>query len=130
MNVDKEILNKFMQAMLDVLKSAKDFTLEQAPDIMRQVVAFETARSAIWLGLWLTMPTAVAVLWIWVVRSDKTRDAKLLDDEDFWAPLALVSFGAVAVSTIGIIVKSIDLAKVLVAPKVYLLEYFAELVKK
>lgn len=138
--MNQDILNHFVKTMTDLLSSAKDFTLAQAPDICRQVIAREMWTDAFWV--------VAAVAGTLVVRSMFVlNDAEVAERR----ALAATPYGkrsgmedsrldwlyarpwiARAFSVPGAIIALLclrDLIQVYAAPKLFLIEYFAALIR-
>lgn len=115
----EEITKQLAQEMLDILKSTKNFVLEQAPDLIRQLCVlkmWELALTAILGFVILTL-----TLWATVAAWKKL--------EDYERPLLMLMgfpgvFGAVMFCC-GIM----NFIKITVAPKIFLIEYLSGLLK-
>lgn len=120
-----EILEKFVAGMMEALKTAKDFTLEQAPDVMKQVIRLAIVESA------LVVAGSIAVLfglWRWHrhIQTKIEKRSSYFDEPGFaYIPLAII--GVVALMSLSC--SGDDLVKASVAPKLYLIEYFSHLVR-
>lgn len=113
-NVSKELA----QEALSLLRGSKAFALEQAPDLMREVLAWETAKCAIGFVVAATAALFVPRLYR---ASKKDGDAQVLVCMTL---VVVVGFsfclGYDAVVTF---------LQIRYAPKLFLLEYFAGLAK-
>jgi hypothetical protein len=120
--MDKLVLDKFVATMTELLQSAKDFTLEQAPDVLRQLVAYERAITIFYVASCLLGAIALAFGTKQLLRhGDDLGDAA-------GAALLFLLVGELVV-VIMFFHNVSDFLKVWVAPKVFLIEYFAHLVK-
>lgn len=116
---------------LEILKGTKAFVLEQAPDFMRQVLAWKAAEA--WYGLAVAaFLVAVAVALAFLVKA-QFRGGKGLEQTN---PAIVVpaSVGFLVLGLLGTMeIFAGGYAKTLIkihfAPKIFLLEYFAGLVK-
>lgn len=126
-----EIGKDLAKNLLDMLMGTRDFVLEQAPDVARQLVAFQTAKAAIWAGLW----TLISLLVIYpIVRIGKSVIKEVGDPKshDSGAILVVYLIGiAISLGLPGSAALSYweDFAKVVLAPKVFLIEYLSALIK-
>lgn len=80
--MDKEILNKFLTEMGDLLKTAKDFTVEQAPQVVKEVLKYNAVVDMMWIVIGLA---ACFVSY----RFFKHIRALVADDSD-WAPMYIL----------------------------------------
>jgi hypothetical protein len=126
----EQALEKFVTTMTDILQSAKDFTLEQGPEIFRQVVAFAIGKSIFYV-LIATIIMVIAWKASKPIVKEIRREKKAYDmcDPDITIPLGLiVAFGSVGGGVLFVANAEI-LIQATVAPKLYLIEYFAKLVR-
>lgn len=127
--MDKEIGKAVAREMLSLLRGTKAFVLEQAPDIMRQVLAWQAAEAAIYLAtaivLFALLPrTYRAAKKGWSEQYDSSGESGVMA---VCASTAILVMGFVAVLCAH---ESIfTLVKIHYAPKVFLIEYFARLVR-
>jgi hypothetical protein len=114
--MEKEALAKFIDTMTGLLNSAKDFTLEQAPEVMREIVVYHTALYALGVLIGLVLIAAGTYC---LRRAFK-------EEQEIW--LALGALPALF-GPLFLVFCLPDLLKVTLAPKLFLIEYFAGLVK-
>lgn len=96
---------------------AKEFVLEQAPDVVQQLIYWEIASGLMWCGFWLLLGGFIASLLFVLARATDDSDCYFMGVIAFilsmfaaWVPLA-------------------SALKAWVAPKVFLIEYAASLVR-
>lgn len=120
--MEKQALAHFVESMTAILSDAKGFVLDQAPEVVRQVIAYDIATSLLWV-LFFVVLTAIGVWAVVKGRGHKNQDS-------VEATLAIV-LGAITIvaGSVGIFACIERLLKVTLAPKVFLLEYFARLVQ-
>jgi hypothetical protein len=128
--MDRQILDNFVAEMLKILKEAKDFTLAQAPDVFRQIVALQLVNDIVWLVFF----AAVLGFGFWLKKKGHERLAlgRERGSEDMSVQGAILIAAwliSLVVFTSGTMTNLLDLVKVWVAPKVYLLQFFADLIK-
>lgn len=117
--MNNEILNKFLLEMVKLLETAKDFAMAQAPEICREVIKYNTVMG----GLWLSS----AVVFGLVAYKWGRKVFKNEEHSDAFVPVTIISgFLSILIFAVNIS----DFIKVLFAPKLYLIEYFASLVQK
>jgi len=105
---------------LEILKGTKGFVLDQAPDSMRQVLAWQMGESIFFFVVGLALLSVTAVCF------KKFKDFASRGDEV--APV----FVGIMSSVLGLIFTChsfLDILKIHLAPKVFLMEYFSGLLK-
>ncbi len=97
----------------------------QVPDLINQLLWWEGVRS----GLWSLIGVGVLIMAIWIFRSVNKmfREDKTTDD-DWRFVQVLVTFIFTAAGII-ILAKNLVWLKILIAPKLFLFQYFAEYIK-
>jgi hypothetical protein len=130
--MEKEILNKFVTEMSNILQGAKDFTLAQAPDIFKQIIYLGIARSLIYLAVSLTAIVfgVRSLLFFSRGATDDQEKYKNLSGSycDFLKFVNVVSMFTGVLGLVCTVENLLNLATVWIAPKVYLIEFFANLV--
>lgn len=117
----QQIIDQFVISMLELLKTTKDFVVSQAPDVVREILVYSLWNSLLWASLNL-----IGVI-IAIYFYKKVSKAKCTDDR---------SLGGFISAVIGIVffmgfVSNLNyVAKIKLAPKLFLIEYLSELVKK
>jgi hypothetical protein len=119
--MDQEILNKFLIEMGDLLKAAKDFTLEQIPQVAREVLKYNAVVCVIWIVVGFVAMSLSHRFARWV--------RQLVEDNDDYTPMYFIVIIFFAISLAFILPNLIELAKIEFAPRLYLIEYLASLVK-
>lgn len=125
-----EISKEIAQELFGMLKSTKEFVLEQAPDVAQQIVAYEIAyrtfSAIMWIGMLITL----------IVLTTKWRRWAATDDcpsyEKGGHQVASGILAGLGVTTCLILMSLagvVPLLKATFAPKVFLLEYLAGLIK-
>lgn len=145
--IDKTILNRALNGLLEGLGEAKDFALEQAPDVIHQLLAYKLVSNVIGLSIWglifLTCVIAFAIL-LPRTQKDEVKNRKEFNELDYtkreaagfsysclyslrscYMPIRV----ACVITGIGIIPAFLGMlcfidpiVKLWVAPKIYLLE--------
>ena len=120
-----EVIDKFMIEMLELLKSAKDFTLEQLPEVAKEVLTYNFYSSL--FGFFIGLGFAYIAFKFF----KSSKDHK---DEDIWdigKQLKLI-LGMVftGIALITLIDNGDNVIKIKLAPRLYLIEYVSHLVKK
>jgi len=119
--MDKSTLDTFALAMIDILRNLKDFTQEQMPIICQEVLKYN-----LYLYIFYCIISVVFLI------SSVYISFRLFKIEDRTSEqnMCLVFCCSLAISCIFPTVLNMTvLLQILVAPKVFLLEYFSHLVK-
>jgi uncharacterized membrane protein YidH (DUF202 family) len=128
----EEIGKDLAKELLTTLKSAKAFAIEQAPDVVRQLLAWKYA-----LAVTQTIAALVVLLAIGLivrktaryVEEQKKRE-KYFNADSVWFPVAM-GCGTVGIIDLIVLVEgALDWLQLHFAPKVYLIEYLSHLVSK
>lgn len=132
MNDDKtrDILVGWLEAIGEATKGAKDFVLEQAPEVVRDVVALGRAEMTVQLVLaaaGIVMAQWVARLccrWFDQAKVDGAQEDQLAGYATAFIGVCLFGIAAVVVFLDGIH----EFCAAWFAPRVYVIEYVAELI--
>jgi hypothetical protein len=108
-----EIGKELAQELITLLKSTKDFVVEQAPDIARQILAWELYTSMVWAAI------CVLAIVLCVFSMCNSDDEGVIGGGFFVTLVSLICFG----------IQISDIIKVKVAPKIFLLDYLMGIVK-
>lgn len=109
--------------IIEWTKGAKDFVSEQAPELVREVLAWGFWSHAIWAiacGLGVTLFVLVAIIC--------ARAFSKTDNDDYVGGALVGMIGALIIG-VFLVCNVIDMFYVVIAPRVYLLEYLKGLVK-
>lgn len=128
MNEETEkLLNEALAGAIDAVKTTGNFVVEQAPDLIRQLLLYNTVMLSAWvlLGVVVLIATGLIVRKAW-------KWEKTLRGGDSGVGLALGGISFVIGGILGctlIFGHISELIKIVLAPKIWLLEYAASLVK-
>lgn len=118
----KDEITNALTVLIESFIQTKDFVLAQAPDVIHQLIAYNTMKYTIWLWV-MGIITAIAYAGIirmgfWEWEADNEIEATL------WV-------GAIVGGILTIITTCVamEYIKLTIAPKVWLLEYAAELAR-
>jgi hypothetical protein len=120
----EELAQKAELAMVEIIDSllkAKDFAVDQAPDVIRQLMIWNAIE---WVGygvLWIT----ILGLCVWLLI-DCIRKKEPHNDYEIGAFLSAVGC---FIMTLSVFICVFGVLKIWLAPKVWLIEYAANLVK-
>ena len=137
-NITHSVATNLNQVLLETIQQVKggigkgvDFAVEQAPEVCSQLLAWKLAE-AIMIIVSMTLLLASAVWLTWKYRKPLKKlswdDTIDMIDPGFMLPLFVWLFLFIAfVVTVPRAVR--DVAKITFAPKIYLIEYAAKLIK-
>ncbi len=115
----KETLNQALKEILDAIIVTKDFVIEQAPDVVQQLLAW---RFTISLVGFVVLLLIFVVIWVisFFIR-------KNVDDGDEIFVIAIAGFA----SAIPLVLLPLvcDWLKILIAPKLFIIEYIMGMIK-
>ena len=113
--------------LLNNLTNVKDFVLEQAPDICRQIVVFGFASHIAYIVIALIVMTISCVAFS--KCSKYSLDKSMSPDDAFGCFLGACIAGCFVIACfVSICNDAITLIKIIVAPKLYLIQYIMDLV--
>jgi hypothetical protein len=123
--MNKELIDKTLSELINGFIATKDFVLEQAPDVINQLLLFSLGQSIVWGIFQLSVVIAAAIClkralnW----KPDSTDDRLT---KDLMIPVLFLTSGIFAIS---FLFTSVEILKISLAPKLFLLEYAANLLK-
>jgi hypothetical protein len=124
---ESKTLSVLEQTLVDTINATKsgisqgiDFAQQQIPEVVQQLLMWKMAQALIWLV------TCLALIILCVYLTIKAFKGK--DDGMQGVSLALSIFVGVP-SVIGFIIALSQVIKIWTAPKLYLLEYVADLIR-
>ena len=131
MNISKEIAEKLLE-MLQTAGEIKEFTLTQAPDIIQQILLWHTIESTLALMLGLVF-ILIAVFCIvkfpsFLKKSESTMESNIYDA--YTVCSGIIGVCAIIAGPILFLENILIMIKILVTPKIFLLEYLSEIVKR
>jgi hypothetical protein len=130
MNELEQTLQKILEKSLEIAEQTGDFVIEQAPDLLRQFFLWHTVEHIFGIllaGLIFFISTRIIRLW-GVAKEDNYHESKILgkwydDEEPAFFAYAVILCGAIT-STVVMCTHVYKLVFLLIAPKLYLIEYF------
>lgn len=124
MNELEKVLVDAIQKTQEGVGKAVDFAVDQAPEIVQQTLYWYAAKSFLLMLLGITVICITIKLFLKAIREEWP-----INNEDMWVFLCIGGFIASVVSTI-VIFENMDWLQIIIAPKLWLLEYAASLVNK
>jgi hypothetical protein len=129
----KEQAMQMLQSLIVTATEAGDFIKEQMPMVIRELLLFNTAKYAFWTALGLAFLIAAA---FWVrfglkkYRADMAANATKSYHLSDWIPgTILPAIGGTFVGGLLFFDSFFDLLQITLAPRVWLIEYAARLVR-
>lgn len=107
--------------MVEDVASVREFTIEQAPDIIQQLLLWKGVCSGTWAALFAVV---ALVYYMWLCRSIKLSPPS---EDELPAAIFLALVGLIPAGLF--LFNMLFLAKVLIAPKLFLIEYAAGLAR-
>jgi len=127
------ITNAAEEALRDLVANAaaaKQFALEQAPEIVQQLLTWALLKHSIYLAVGIGFLLGTVYLVKLFLRLRRSLHEK---NRSYWTdPMAACFLASIVLGTPGFMMTLINallVIKILVAPKLYLLQYAANLLK-
>ena len=121
--MEKELLNKFLATMLELLQDAKGFMEKEIPLICQEILKYNFYKSiiesAICTVLLLIVIYGTVKLYKFTVKQDAANEPGPLI---VGIPLTVCLF-------FGVVCNALDAVQIALAPRLYLIEYFTHLIK-
>lgn len=114
----KKALNEFVQTIIAAAQSGAQWTVEQTPILVQEWLTWQLVMWLLWMLIWATPLVLSIVTW--------KRTLKYSEDADF--PIIVLN-GLGLVFFFPMLVCFGEALKVLIAPRVVVLEKFMELLK-
>lgn len=121
MDIDKELAQKF----LDMVNGTQSFVIDQAPDVLQQIIAWE-----LWSSVTYLITAVVVALsgWAFFCKLHKWMQVEGEGRFDNWWGLYTMTVVAPVVAIPMFFTNLQSLIKVIAAPKVYLIEFLSRLI--
>ena len=126
---DKQ-LAEILKKGLETAEQTGNFIVEQAPDLIRQLLIWKTVEYAIYTSLGIAL---LIFFFKWTKKVGREMKEKDYDFEDYFMDgfaNILIAIGYLVAFTVGIVMideNLQDLIQIVFAPKIYLIEYTAKL---
>lgn len=115
---------KVMDTLLETIKEAKDFTLEQAPLVAKELLTFRKQVSVLTMSISAFFMLCLPFPILWAVLTWPSSDHYTLSDAQLGHFLTALGCGAaVLVSFLIFTDNLVDYYKITSAPRLYLLDY-------
>jgi len=130
----EELAQKANEALIEIINGAiatKEFVIEQAPDVVEQLLMWHMTMSLVWFSLGALLAASM----IWFIAALIRACRENAEEGVIFALMDGTEGGILAapiiLTPISIVVAFANLSwlQILIAPKLYLIEYAANLVK-
>jgi len=125
----QQALATILNNTINAVQAGVSFLSEQLPDVIRQLLLWHAVRSGVFFTLYLVLSIVCAVLGYKGIK-------KALSDDSSDGDTDFIIFLCGGISLVGSVIfmclvfHTIEWLQIIVAPKLYLIEYAASLVKK
>jgi len=130
MNETDKQLAEILKKGLETAEKTGNFIVEQAPDLIRQLLIWKTVEYSVYVILGISL---IIYFYRWTKKVSKEMKENEDDFEDYFMDSfanILIAIGQLSLLIIGMILIAEnlqDLIQIVFAPKVYLIEYSAKL---
>lgn len=118
-----ELVTKGIEKLFDILKKTGDFVMAEVPDVLNQLLIYDLTVSL----LWTVLP--IVIILIITKYANKYYNYFIINAEEYsnvegayltiWLTYTLITIGFIGVFLVNLHIS----LKILLSPKVYLLEY-------
>lgn len=122
----QQALAQLLERAVSGIDATVAFSQAQIPDVVEQLLVWHTVHSLVWCAAAVITLLPVCIYWPWA--ASLWRRDRICDHESFWL-LIFGSIGTVVLLFLSLVFFDLSWLKIMLAPKLYLLEYAAELVK-
>jgi hypothetical protein len=121
----QQALLAILTQTVDAVKAGTTFLMAQLPDVIQQLLIWKATQSAIWCGFWLLMSVIILLIirHYWKPREYYDGYWDTLGPFGIFPFIFCLNFAMIAMT-------NYEWLQILIAPKIYLIEYAASLVKK
>ena len=130
MNETDKQLAEILKKGLETAEKTGNFIVEQAPDLIRQLLIWKTVEYSIYVIMGISL---IIYFHRWTKKVTKEMKEKKDNYEDYFMssfPNLLIAVGQISFLIIGIVLIAVNLhslIQIVFAPKIYLIEYTANL---
>jgi len=130
MNETDKQLAEILKKGLETAEKTGNFIVEQAPDLIRQLLIWKTVEYSVYVILGISL---IRYFYRWTKKVSKEMKENEDDFEDYFMDSfanILITIGQLSLLITGIILIAEnlqDLIQIVFAPKIYLIEYSAKL---
>ena len=122
---DKQIA-EILKKGLEAAEKSGNFVIEQAPDLVKQLITYKTVETSICVLIEITLMYLIFRYFKYLYKKTNENSDFILDNElHVWA--IIITFGLSIFLFFVFIYDISNLIQLIFAPKIYLLEYIAKL---
>ena len=122
---DKQIA-EILKKGLEAAEKSGNFVIEQAPDLVKQLITYKTVETSICVLIEITLMYLI-VIYFKYLHKKNNEDSSFIEVNSFHIVGMLISL-VVAIFMFIVFINDIsNLIQLIFAPKIYLLEYIAKL---
>src|SRR4051794_7016643 len=110
------------------VKQGAAFASAQAPDVVHEILVWK-----LWQSVLLSLASFVCLIPVVLLWNAHRKKCIREDDEDWWAGFAFAHFGYVLIAAslvLATLATALTALQIVVAPKLYLIEYISSLLKQ
>ena len=122
---DKQIA-EILKKGLEVAEKSGNFVIEQAPDLVKQLITYKTIETSICVLIEITLMYLIFRYFKYLYKKNN-EDSDFIEENSFHIGGILFSPGVAIFMFITFITDISNLIQLIFAPKIYLLEYIAKL---
>jgi len=115
-------LSEIVKKALVVAEKTGEFAIEQAPLLLKEFYMWHITKNVLSLSMWVVFLIAIYII-LKKIKNYKEEENLDMSDAEYFFPIAF-SYTGVIVCVIFLFISIYDLVFILVAPKLYLIEYF------
>lgn len=119
-----EMLVKMIDFSIQSMSDVVDFGKQQIPQVIHELLMWKATSASVWMAVGV-----ILLILGWITFKAINRTVAKTGDEDAYV-LHLATGALIVVGGLFFIPNLLELLQILVAPKVYLIEYSADLIKK
>ena len=122
---DKQIA-EILKKGLEVAEKSGNFVIEQAPDLVKQLITYKTIETSICVLIEITLMYLIFRYFKYLYKKNN-EDSDFLYDNEFHFGGITITFVLSILCFFAFIYDISNLIQLIFAPKIYLLEYIAQL---
>ena len=122
---DKQIA-EILKKGLEVAEKSGNFVIEQAPDLVKQLITYKTIETSIYVLIEITLMYLIARYFKYLYKKNN-ENSSFISENSFHVIGIIISFMASIFFFFAFIIDISNLIELIFAPKIYLLEYIAKL---
>jgi len=134
--MNNEVVNKLMIEMIETAGAVKSFVVTEAPEVVQQLLAWTVWENVIWLGIAIILLCLAIWNGLKIFKFNKKYSGLTYDERQegegsffMWFVSSIVLSLITLITTAHMPSYILEIVKISVAPKVWLLEYASSLVK-